>query len=873
MQELKQIVGKIKKGTCFLVSKEYILTARHCVEDVSISTEIDIEFSELRIVKKAVLVEKLGRPLDLAILKLIEPFENDPKLKICTDFIFREDKFCSFGYSSEESELGKIILGQVNDSDLILNEHLDSNDEIDLKLFSKELVNIHPDFLSGYSGSPIIIGGQIVGIIKNCFFDKILGAQQLSNFKETFKKYGIEYQEKNYLRQKLYKKSLDELTANKYSKKYIPDIYTEIPELKEKIRYFSLPTLFFKKFLNNFINFDYTYLNSILDKTQLKKLNFKKYENKSLENLEEIKIFIKKNISYLEKLSHFEILSEDEMNRPPLSYLKYKLMNNLGFKLEEFLKILELFESKTLLLIDNAGKGKTTFLCNIVENLYFKRNIDCIFISAYKIQDGDIIQYLTKDFYDYPSFINKLEYMAKKDKKIITFIIDGLNENDNLKKFSRNLVHFIETVQEKENLKIILSCRREYLDERFKELVFFNHENKITFIENIFKIESFLEYEYIDNYFRYFNIEAFPSFEVKEKLMENPLLLRFFCEAYQGCNCSEILSLYKYGLFVTYTENKIKSLEEKGQNVGELENIFQIISKYMLETKTFSQIPINIIKNNNFIKEIIYEDIIFKDGLKKIMSCMGRTIEVLSYTFDEYRDYHLAWYIKNNLSFEELEENLDSLKETPIIEGVSKYLYQIAKEFNDNDLINILERKISTIEPFLEYIFGIEDCNIKKEDVLKLEEIFNSTPKYNFLILRNLFLRNEKKYINLNLNHIFKFVNEMSNYDYREKFLINFQTYDYFNIYNYSNNNRKKQLNFYINNVRKIIEKNDNPIIGFKLLILLLPLIQKQHSKFYYEIFDNVLKLLKKDLNKLNEIISDLKNEILYDSILKELES
>ena len=772
MQELKQIVGKIKKGTCFLVSKEYILTARHCVEDVSISTEIDIEFSELRIVKKAVLVEKLERPLDLAILKLIEPFENNPKLKICTDIIFREDKFCSFGYSSEESELGKIILGQVNDSDLILYKHLDSNDEIDLKLFPKELGNVPPNYLSGYSGSPVIIEKQIVGIIKNCFFDKILGAQQLSNFKEILKKYEIDYQEKNYLRQKLYKKSSDELTANKYSKKYIPDIYTEIPELKEKIRYFSLPTLFFKKFLKNFINFDCTYLNSILEEIQLKKLNFKEYENKSLEDLEKIKISIKDNISYLEKLNHFEILDKEKMKQPPLSYLKYKLMNNLNYELKDFLEIIELFKSKTLLLIDNAGKGKTTFLCDVVENLYFKRNIDCIFISAHKIQDGDIIQYLTREFFDYSSFINKLEYMAKKDKKIIIFIIDGLNENDNLKNFSENLVHFIETIQEKENLKIILSCRREYLNERFEELMFLNHENKITLIENVFKAENFFRREHLNNYFKYFNIKASLSLEVEDKLMENPLLLRFFCEAYQDCNCSEILSLYKYNLFVTYTKNKIKALEKKGQNIGELENIFYTISEYMLKNKTFSQIPINIIKNNNFIKEIIYEDIIFKDGLKKVISSMGRTIEVLSYTFDEYRDYHLAWYIKDNLSTEEVEENLESLKKTPIIEGVSKYLYQIAKELNDNNLINILERKVSTIEPFLEYIFGIEDSNIKKEDILKLEEIFNSTPEYNFLILRNLFLRNEEKYKNLNINHIFIFINKMSEFNYWNKFLM-----------------------------------------------------------------------------------------------------
>ena len=161
----------------------------------------------------------------------------------------------------------------------------------------------------------------------------------------------------------------------------------------------------------------------------------------------------------------------------------------------------------------------------------------------------------------------------------------------------------------------------------------------------------------------------------------------------------------------------------------------------------------------------------------------------------------------------------------------------------------------------MEYIFGIEDCNIKKEDILKLEEIFNSTTEYNFLILRNLFLRNEEKYTNLNINHIFKFINKMSEFNYWNKFLIHF---DYFN------NSSKECLHSYINATKKIFNEN-KPVLAFKLLILLLPLIQRQYSDFY---FNTLEKILEKNLNsdKIIEIINNIENEVLLNSILKEFE-
>lgn len=68
------------------------------------------------------------------------------------------------------------------------------------------------------------------------------------------------------------------------------------------------------------------------------------------------------------------------------------------------------------------------------------------------------------------SFLDLL-YLIRFDKKLdrLYIIIDGINENKNLASFAQSLQQFIQRNIDN-NIKLLLTCRSEYFEERFGNL-------------------------------------------------------------------------------------------------------------------------------------------------------------------------------------------------------------------------------------------------------------------------------------------------------------------------------------------------------------------------------------------------------------------
>lgn len=467
-------------------------------------------------------------------------------------------------------------------------------------------------------------------------------------------------------------------------------------------------------------------------------------------------------------------------------------------------------------------------------------------------------------------FFEKLEYIAKKEGKKIIVVIDGLNENDNLQNFSINLMSFVGYLNKYENIRVVLSCRKEYFQERFQGLNHLREEKNIYCIKKSFEVEQELEERVLMKYFKYFNIKiGILSEEVIDKLLENPLLLRFFCEAYEGLKCSQINSLYKYDLFQKYTQKIYEKIEVKGKTESELDNIFNIISKYMLESNSFTQIPIDIIKDKNFIKEIIFEEVIFKDGFIETITRHKKIVETISFTFDEYRDYNLAWYIMDNYTDEKILELMKSLKNTSVKEGIYRYIYSISK-LGRKTLLEKIDFEEWTIEPFLEYVFAEDDSKIESNDLLKLEKIFNLNSEYNLKIFRNLFMRRGENYKNLNINTVFIFIKKMKRKNYIENFLSNFNVNKK---YGYMREEKKERIDYYLDKVEEIIQKKEFEL-AFKLLIIVIPAYY--HYDIYYktkELAENLyLKLETKEI-VIRNFLENFDNDLLKEFLLELLKN
>lgn len=703
MNILKKITGKINNtGTCFLVNKNYILTARHCIENINIEEKVKVKFNNLSWEGDAILKEKLDRPLDFALLELEQPILNVKFFSMVNDTISRGDSFLTYGYPIGSSELGRIIEGTIDDTDIELRSRplsYQGCEEIDLKATSEFVRNYDPGYIIGVSGAPILINNQIVGIAKSSLGDGI-GIQKIENFLEYFKKYGIIYSEVSTFKQKMIRQSMKDVEMNIISKKYMPEVHIEINKIKDEIRYFSDPILFWKQLINKIENQDFSYGNSnfkglnlpIIDLSLPREVK----EASSTEDLKKssdyINNLLKEKKKFIQSLSTQDKFLElyPDVNKKLYKSLTYKLHNNYfarDWEFDDFIKRMKIINSRVLMILDSAGQGKTTLLCDAVKNLFNKKNQLCIFLSGNKIVNGDISKTIDDEFLiprgiSSSDFFKKLDLLAKQDQKKFIFIIDGINENDNFHAFSVNLERFIGVLLEYENINVILSCRKEYLDERFRNLVNWKDKENVYSIENAFQIENEnLKLKSLREYFNVFdiNINSMAP-EVEDTLLNDPLMLRFFCEAYRGKDYDRVSSIYKSELFDKYTCNKYSQIIERGYKKSELVEIFDEISKYMLENNQYNHVPMDELGNLNLIKNIIHEDVIFKEDLIGGYERGGNTAkEVVGFTFDEYRDFNLAWYMYENYSDEKILEKIETLKNTSTIEGVGKYIYYIAK--------------------------------------------------------------------------------------------------------------------------------------------------------------------------------------------------
>lgn len=116
-----------------------------------------------------------------------------------------------------------------------------------------------------------------------------------------------------------------------------------------------------------------------------------------------------------------------------------------------------------------------------------------------------------------------------------------------------------------------------------------------------------------------------------------------------------VYDVYKYDVFKSYLA--IKSLEyQKNQqilnNQDFLNALLDKISEYMIREKSFFNIPSGIFNESE--QELLYKmldnEVIFKDEQIIKMGMLKRNTVVISFTFDEFRDFCITNYILTHLA-------------------------------------------------------------------------------------------------------------------------------------------------------------------------------------------------------------------------------
>lgn len=641
----------------------------------------------------------------------------------------------------------------------------------------------------------------------------------------------------------------NQLKKQKYSSKYIPDTYIEIDNVKDKLRYFSNPIFFFKKVRDELGILDFMFLNVFL-----KSKNYERFDlNFRFDALKSLRITIKNFSILIYRVHNFlnnkkNQLESYEGTNTNNFYLKINLFHD---KIERKIEEVKYLKARIIIIKESAGQGKTNLICDLYDNFLKKLGIPSVFFIGNDLKSDDInasfIRHIfgIKDKFKFDELMKHIGKISKKIKKYFIITIDGINENLDYNKFPSELEKFIESLFKYNFIKIILTCRTEYFQANYCNLEKSSFKDNIVFIERINKgLNDNSKEKLFNSYLSHFHIEL-PHYNKKvfDVLTSDFLLLRIFAEAYANQNVKDLRDIYKEEIFRQYYDKKCRQINERLRNNDELKitggfNIryfFNRLIEYMLENKKYYNLPIReFISNNNeeVLIRCIDEEVLLRRDLHDNSTTSN---EVITFTFDEFRDFLIADYLINEIY--KIDENKfqdiikkDLVETSHILEGVSKYLFYISKRKKDSKIREMIKNCSWYSNIFFDCIFSMDDGFIDEDDLNLIKEKFKEGIKYSSIIIMRLMHRyDEDYYKKLNLNFLINFFVELNDDDFN-KFV-----FPIFDVDAYDEEHRYYRYDYQIwpierlvNNLEDILDNNrlsEDPKLHnvFEFMIFLLP--------------------------------------------------
>lgn len=588
-------------GTGFFINQEHILTACHVIKGrVDIATiEILVNGTYQPYRFELVAYDEF---LDIALLKIIDTGEYD--LNIIPLQLYRKDLhegdiWNSFGFPKVHRETGQPINGAIIQTNL--NPEIDT---YEIKLKHNEQLR---DF-SGFSGSPLIINEQVIGILIRQE-GVYLGAISISVIHEFLKKNNISTQdayrevylggldnEKLLIDQawftRISKKAINDL-GNRYSQ----EINFEFEDLNifEALGQTDQFINIIEKRLDKLVivgrdvdssleRYELGHPALTLVLTDLIKLTRDKAKLKRTIPLKDIKVLIQQLNKYqgdiLELIKNYNNelskrnLSDEEKNKLLISdYIKRKLYDFLHelYSFEENLnknQEIEIYNNPILVIAGNAGIGKSHLIGDAISKR-INKNMESLFLLGQhflekKVPWQQILGQLELEGIKSNVFLKKLNEYGKKRNQRIILAIDAINEGAGRYFWPDNILSFIQEIQKHPYIALVLSIRSSYKDLIFPE----EYHEKLNI--NFYFHHGFSGYEFKASklFFKNYQIEL-PKIPLLHPEFQNPLFLKLFCEGLSRSGLTKVPE----GLqgITTINEFFINSINQKLSSPNQLD--------------------------------------------------------------------------------------------------------------------------------------------------------------------------------------------------------------------------------------------------------------------------------------------------------------
>jgi len=609
-----------------------------------------------------------------------------------------------------------------------------------------------------------------------------------------------------------------QLTREKNSGRYIPGILVEVAKIKDEARFFAHPTLFYQKVLDEVFRLQIQEVNRFLRKLSLEPIRTRLRkglpQSVTLETVyEHVSSLGQKLDRALDVLQPYYDLYwraaelDDAAIPEDKEYVYRKMKWRLGMAagrvtadIKKLLSDLRLISSRVLFIVGRAGQGKTNFICDFAERVLLKRSIPCVLFTGRDfshVMPERIGEYFTQSVFgnridNLGDALCCLDEYAVESNAPVVIIVDGINENRNIEDFSHHLERFVERVLDHEYIKVVLTCRSEYFEERFGNFRQASFAHEIQFIKDFERYMSEAHKDRIlDVYFDFFNLSyPYMAPRAAEVLKSDTLLLRMFCEAYGDMDAEEsiqlpqIVDIYRDTVFREYLDRKIAGAavyrkETSPIRVGlgdEYHRLLGRIVQLMVQGERYSDIPVADLEIANYdaLAELLGEDVIVRRDLVTVDNVLSDKVEVINFTFDEFRDFLLANHLvtvvfrENRQRFEQIIDRMVA-PNSPVAEGVRTYLFLAAKRTDGRHVHETINQKEWYGETFVKSIFSVEEEFITQEDLDEIKASFHESRRNASWILRLLVWRwRTSWYPRLNIHLLFELLDELDGDKYDE---------------------------------------------------------------------------------------------------------
>ena len=430
-----------------------------------------------------------------------------------------------------------------------------------------------------------------------------------------------------------------QITELKKSGKYIPGVFVELNESKEVLRYFLNGEKWTGRVIRKY-NFIYkNFYGDILrqaNNDENIRLNLSRRET-----LGEIENAVGSALDYHERFSKGQVkLKESYKESEHLFRIVYHPYLDA---LQELQSFVQASNRNYIVLTGSAGNGKTNLLCSIAE-LAINLKQPVLFLNSRDI-DGTVIEYIQdslrvqEQLKKHPKvYFRTLNTLLAIRGKHFFIIIDAINENDH-EDFGAAINKFVNAMAEYPRIKILVSCRSEYYTERFSEPL----SKTITQNHLVYDLKSSAYPEtaikrLFGRYAEHYNFSGHISEAVKYVLSQHLLLLRIFFEVNQN-SAKDIMSICKHEVFFAYIQHVRDSVSPK------IEKILDCIADTMLANMAFDYIDLGCLSSfsEDELLKACDETVLINKKLISHASTIARTEkEVVTFVFDEMRDYYIA---------------------------------------------------------------------------------------------------------------------------------------------------------------------------------------------------------------------------------------